>query len=174
MYKVNTWLAAADEHVSGVLYMGEVLDWRRRLVILITRSGDGLPFLLFLGALVLFGSPQWRVIAISLFLADVLTFLVVQTLKFLIRRGRPAGEWGQMYRRLDPYSFPSGHSARGGAMAAMSLLVAPTWFGLILLAWGLAVALSRVLLGVHYFSDAVSGFALGVAMSLALWLFVVG
>lgn len=170
MYKLNTWLAESDERISGALYMGEIVDWRRSVFILITHSGDGVPFLLFLGALFLFGGPDWRTRVVYLLAADILTFLVVQTLKFLIRRGRPAGEWGQMYRRLDPYSFPSGHSARGGAIATMSLLVAPPWFGGIMLVWGLLVAFSRVILGVHYFSDAISGFTLGISMSLALWL----
>ena len=170
MYKLNTWLAAVDERISGALYMGEIVDWRRSTFIIITHSGDGVPFLLFLGALFLLGGPEWRLRVVYLLAADILTFLVVQTLKFLLRRSRPVGEWGQIYRRLDPYSFPSGHSARGGAIATMCLLIGPLWFGLIMLVWGLLVAFSRVILGVHYFSDAISGFSLGIAMSLALWL----
>lgn len=172
MYKLNTWLAEGDERVSGALYLKETRKWARRFAIFITHTGDGLPFLVFLGLLFLFGSGAWRVRVIALLAADTLTFLVVQTLKFLIRRSRPVGEWGQMYRRMDPYSFPSGHSARGGTMAMMGLLVGPAWFGVALLVWGVTVAFSRVALGVHFFSDAISGFTLGIVMALALWLLV--
>lgn len=173
MYKLNTWLAAGDERISSALYLGETPGWRRTLAMVITHSGDGLPFLLFLGVLFLLGGPEWRVRVIVMLATDVLTFLVVQTLKFLVRRSRPVGEWGQMYRRLDPYSFPSGHSARGGSMAMMALLLGPTWFGVLFVIWGVAVAFSRVILGVHFFSDAISGFVLGITMALTMWLLVI-
>ncbi len=109
---------------------------------------------------------------LALVLGDALTFLITQTLKFLVRRARPAGKWGEMVRRIDPYSFPSGHSARGGAMATMGLLLGPLWFGALLAAWGLLVALSRVALGVHYLSDAIGGVVLGVLMALLIGLLV--
>jgi undecaprenyl-diphosphatase len=170
--ELNARLAALDERVSARLVLVGEPGPPRTAAILVTRSGDGLPFLVFLGALFLLGSPVWKAVALTLFVADILTFLVVQTLKFLARRARPAGEWGRMYRRLDPFSFPSGHSARGGAMAAMSLIVGPPWFGVVMLVWGVAVASSRVLLGVHFVSDAIGGLLIGVTMSLALVLLV--
>lgn len=170
--EANLKLAALDERLSARLRLAGTRVWLRRAAILVTRSGDGLPFLLFLALIYLIGAPPWRVRVVTLVLADTLTFLVIQTLKFIVRRARPEGDWGQMYRRLDPYSFPSGHSARGGTMAAMSLVVGPPWFGAILLVWGLCVAASRVLLGVHYLSDAIGGLSVGVAMALALRLLV--
>lgn len=165
-------LAALDERLSARLVLVGEPGPLRTAAILVTRSGDGLPFLLFLAALYLLGAPPWKARVLALVAADVLTFLVVQTLKFLLRRARPAGEWGQVYRRFDPFSFPSGHSARGGAMAAMSLIVGPPWFGATLLVWGVAVASSRVLLGVHYASDAAGGLLLGITMAAALALLV--
>lgn len=166
--RTNDWLAERDERISGRMRFGEDRRLRRIIAIAVTHSADGLPFLIFLGLLYLIGTPAWRARVIVLLLADLLTFLVVQTLKFLIRRSRPAGEWGQMYRRMDPFSFPSGHSARGGAMATIGIIVGPPWFAVLLAVWGVMVAFSRILLGVHYLSDAMGGFALGVALSLAI------
>ena len=166
--RTNDWLSERDVSFSDRLRFAEERRLRRIVAIAITHSADGLPFLIFLALLYLLGSPEWRVRVILLLLADLLTFLVVQTLKFLIRRSRPVGEWGQMYRRMDPFSFPSGHSARGGAMATMGIIAGPPWFAVLLAVWGVMVAFSRILLGVHYVSDAMGGFALGVTLSLAI------
>jgi undecaprenyl-diphosphatase len=96
----------------------------------------------------------------------LLTALVVLAIKFIVRRSRPPGEWGGIYRRTDPHSFPSGHAARAMMLATLGLGLGPAWFGLLLLAWAPLVALARVSMGVHYLSDVIAGFALGVLMGL--------
>lgn len=67
-------------------------------------------------------------------------------------------------------SFPSGHSTTAGAMAVIFLLLFPRlkW---IWLAFGMWVAASRIIVGAHYPSDAVAGFAYGASFAwlLALW-----
>lgn len=170
--EINFKLAELDERLSAGLRRAGTRVGLRRAAITVTHSGDALPFLLFLAVVYLIGTPAWRVRVVTLIMADLLTFLMIQTAKFIVRRARPEGDWGRLYRRLDPYSFPSGHAARGGTMAAMSFIVGPPWFGGILLVWGLCVAASRVLLGVHYVSDAIGGFGVGVVMALALRLLV--
>ena len=40
--------------------------------------------------------------------------------KQVIRRERPAGEWGGIYRAIDPHSFPSGHATRAALLAALA------------------------------------------------------
>jgi undecaprenyl-diphosphatase len=87
-------------------------------------------------------------------------------LKFSIRRKRPDGEWGQIYRITDPHSFPSGHAARSAALAVMGLAIGPPWFGVVLVLWAPWVGLSRVALGVHYLSDVVVGWVVGALMGL--------
>jgi undecaprenyl-diphosphatase len=104
--------------------------------------------------------------------ADFVAFLFVQILKTLVRRPRPVGEWGKMYRYNDPHSFPSGHSARGGVLSAISVLLAApvlTPIGMVIGAlWGLMIAVSRVLLGVHYPTDTAFGYLLGITAGLAV------
>lgn len=72
----------------------------------------------------------------------------------------------------DPWSFPSGHATR-----AASLVVALAWFtwratrssratwtaGLVSSAWALGIGWARLALGVHYASDVLSGWGVGLA-----------
>lgn len=97
--------------------------------------------------------------------------IAVIILKFSIRRPRPEGEWGQIYRITDPHSFPSGHAARSAALAVLGLATGPTWFGILLALWAPWVGLSRVALGVHYLLDVVAGWFIGIIMGLMALLF---
>jgi membrane-associated phospholipid phosphatase len=74
---------------------------------------------------------------------------------------------------VDAAAWPSGHSTAAMALALCAVLAAPAaWRSVVALAGGLfaiAVAYSVVLLGWHYPSDALGGFALaGAVTSLAL------
>lgn len=141
----------------------------RTLIILLTHSGDVLPVLVILVALLVWGAPDWQGRAVRLLIADAATFALTQGLKFLIRRRRPDGEWGEFYRRIDPHSFPSGHAARGGALGVMALLLGPWWLALIGLPWGIGLALSRVWMGVHYLSDSLIGFLIGAVVAVLVF-----
>lgn len=91
-------------------------------------------------------------------------------MKYAFQRARPAFDDPLLV--LTTYSFPSGHVAGStlfyGVVAAMLLarINAWRWRALIMLAAiGLValVALTRMYLGVHYLSDVLAAFALGVA-----------
>ena len=106
-----------------------------------------------------------------------LTACFVFVLKRLIARTRPEGEWGNVYRRTDPYSFPSGHSVRAGVIL---LLAFHTFRHPLLLCafcvWAVLMMLSRVATGVHYLLDVIAGFVLGLLIgwgwiALQPWLF---
>jgi undecaprenyl-diphosphatase len=88
---------------------------------------------------------------------------VVLVLKLLIRRRRPPGEWGAIYRNTDPHSFPSGHAARAAMLAVLLCAWGPTWAAPVAIAWAPLVSLARVALGVHYLSDVIAGGVLGLA-----------
>lgn len=82
---------------------------------------------------------------------------------------RPEGEWGQTYRRSDPYSFPSGHSVRAGLIVtlAWNTFTQPWLIGLFVL-WAVLMMLSRVATGVHYLLDVIGGFLIGIVIG-SLW-----
>jgi undecaprenyl-diphosphatase len=66
----------------------------------------------------------------------------------------------------DP-SFPSDHAAAAFAIAIAVLLVAPK-AGRVFVAWALLIAVSRVLVGVHYPSDVIAGAAVGATAAVAV------
>jgi undecaprenyl-diphosphatase len=87
-------------------------------------------------------------------------------IKFVVRRRRPEGEWGSIYRNTDPHSFPSGHAARAFLIAVVGSALGPAWLGVVLWIWAPLVALARVAMGVHYVSDIVAGAILGIVIAL--------
>ena len=91
---------------------------------------------------------------------------IVMTIKLIIRRRRPEGEWGAMYRVTDPHSFPSGHAARAILLAVLAVGMGPWWLALILCIWAPLVVLARAAMGVHYLSDVVAGAALGLIVGV--------
>lgn len=92
-----------------------------------------------------------------------LTACFVFVLKRVIARTRPEGEWGNVYRKTDPYSFPSGHAVRGGLILMLAVnTFEQKWVIAIFAVWAVLMILSRVATGVHYFLDVLGGFFLGL------------
>lgn len=158
-------LLAQDLHLSTRLGIAEQEGLPRTLAILVTRSGDGLVFLLLVAVMYLFADRWGRAIIPVWLLADFVTGIAVQVIKTLVKRERPVGKWGQFYRKFDPHSFPSGHSARGGVLTMIGILLAPRWATIALALWGLIIPFSRVVLGVHYPTDVVVGWILGASLT---------
>ena len=144
----------------------------RRLAIFLAHSGDS--WFWGIGLLIVwwFGDVSWKRSAWWIFIGIAITAIITQTLKWLIRRERPEGEWGQLYRMTDPHSFPSGHSSRVAMLAVLALALGPAWFSLLLLLWAPLVALARVAMGVHYLSDILAGAALGIVVGSLLTFFM--
>jgi undecaprenyl-diphosphatase len=114
------------------------------------------------------GDPGQRTWALHLLLAIAGLAAIVLVVKFLIRRQRPPGEWGSLYRRTDPHSFPSGHAARAFLIAALVVAWGPAWLVPIIVLWAPLVALARVATGLHYLSDAVGGVVLGLVAAVVV------
>lgn len=165
--------AAKDVALSAQLSVAEKKGWRRTLAIIVTHSGDAPFLILLLAGLLVFGSPEWQLRALTLGLVDVISLIVSQIMKYAVRRPRPEGEWGKIYRKTDPHSFPSGHSARGGSIGLAALLISPIFFGLPMLIWGAAIAYSRVAMGVHYLADVIGGYLLGLILGFCVALVLV-
>lgn len=134
----------------------------------LAHSGDSWFLLPALGLIWLFGGCAWHNHAAVMGMGLIFLAAIVLALKFSIRRRRPAGEWGNIYRSTDPHSFPSGHAARVTYLAVMAVGLGPAWFALVLVIWAPLVGLARMLMGVHYLSDILGGMLIGAVWALLM------
>lgn len=166
MKKTLEKIIAFDEALSHKVRVAEKPGATRNAATFFAHSGDswfwgaGLMILWFLS------EPDWKEWAMTQLLLIIALAILVLVIKFSIRRKRPEGEWGAIYRNTDPHSFPSGHAARAFLIAVIALLLGPVWVAVLLCVWAPLVTLSRVLMGVHYLSDVLAGAVLGSVIAL--------
>jgi len=169
-------LAQADAFVSSRLRLPSEQGWLRGIMAFLAHSGDSWFWLAGLGVMWLANrgqAPVWgRVWSASLIIGILGLAALVLLIKFTVRRQRPEGDWGAIYRSTDPHSFPSGHAARAFLLALLTLGIGPYWLGLVLLGWAPLVCLARVSMGVHYLSDVVAGMVVGVIAGIFLLFFL--
>lgn len=157
-------LLEIDADLSGRLNIARSPGWKRRLLAFLAHSGDSWFMIPVMGLIWFFGDEIWKWRMLVMVLAMCVTAVLAVGFKFLIRRRRPEGEWGLIYRSTDPHSFPSGHAARLAMLAILSLLTGPAGLAIFLFIWAPLVALARVAMGVHYLSDVLGGAGLGLTM----------
>ncbi|GAA8766635.1 phosphatase PAP2 family protein [Helicobacter pylori] len=130
-----------------------------------------------------FGFQKRMALALWFFLSILLGEITLKLLKHFVARPRPAtnGELGEL-AFAHGFSFPSGHALASALFyGSLALLLCysnanhrtKTIGAVVLLFWIFLMAYDRVYLGVHYPSDVLGGFLLGVAWSccsLALYL----
>ena len=167
-------ILALDAVITARLRIAENPGPLRTLAAFLAHSGDSWFWILGLVLLGWLGTPYWYWRAIALGSGVLVTAFLVLVVKFTVRRRRPEGEWGDIYRTTDPHSFPSGHAARSFMLAAMAIGLGPSWFAILLVAWAPLVGLARVSMGVHYFSDVLAGALFGIFMGWVNYSVVVG
>ncbi len=155
-----------DERLSEKMRVAEKPGALRSLAVFFAHSGDSWFWAMALLLLWLVSDSSWRRWEVVEFVSISVLIVVVMAVKFLVRRKRPEGEWGGIYRNTDPHSFPSGHAARAFLIAVIGAALGPAWLGAALWVWAPLVAVARVAMGVHYVSDVVAGAALGVVIAL--------
>jgi len=140
--------------------------WFRILMILSTRLGDGWVWYALTAILLLFGGPL-RFLAIAAGAsAGVVGILLFRALKSISRRKRPCEIEPHCWASIlppDKYSFPSGHT-----ISAFSVAISVGFFypelQPCLLGLAFLIAISRIILGMHFLSDVVAGLAIGVGL----------
>lgn len=155
---------ASGAHVSALLASSPVAPLFIWLSVIGARAG----LWLLLGAVAWVAFPARRMAVWRLLLALGLTGLLVDgLLKPLVDRARPFEDRPEVVligdRPTTP-SFPSGHAATAGAAA---LALGRVWPAASLPIWllALSVALSRVVLGVHFPLDITAGLFVGYLVS---------
>jgi undecaprenyl-diphosphatase len=157
-----------DARLSEKMRVAERPGLLRSGAALLAHSGDSWFWFLGLGIIWLLGPQYWRPQIAVMAVGIAVTAAVVMAIKFTVRRRRPEGKWGNIYRATDPHSFPSGHATRAMMLAVLGLGLGPTWFGVLLLVWAFSVSLARVAMGVHYMADIVAGMFLGLVMGMLI------
>ncbi|MGZ5368826.1 MAG: YegS/Rv2252/BmrU family lipid kinase [Aeromicrobium sp.] len=135
--------------------------------------------------LLLFATFAWgrreHRIALWIVFATLIDTVANPLLKLSFHRDRP--EWPQPLHEIGNYGFPSGHASGAGLFCTIAILLTIVLTGrglrrrLIITLWvvlGVAVAASRVFLGVHYLSDVVAGLAIGAFIALTSWALMMG
>ena len=155
-----------DARLSEQMRVAEKPGALRTLAAFLAKSGDSWFWAAALLIAWLFSNSLWRKWEVVEGVGISLLAALVMGIKFLVRRKRPEGEWGSIYRNTDPHSFPSGHAARSFFIAVIASGLAPAWLAIILWIWAPLVALARVAMGVHYVSDVAAGAIVGSVFGL--------
>jgi undecaprenyl-diphosphatase len=150
-----------DIQKTNDLRLNASTEIKWRIATIVAHSGDSWYCLSVLLLIWLFAKDEWRTIAAAMGGGTFLLAFVIIIIKFSIKRKRPVGEWGDIYRKTDPHSFPSGHATRVFFLASMAWGLAPIWFAILLTIWAPWVALSRIQTGLHYLSDVLAGVLIG-------------
>jgi undecaprenyl-diphosphatase len=157
---------ALDAAWTERLSVAEKPGLLRTLAIVLAHSGDSWFWLLGLALVALVRPDDWRTWAVQTAAVIVAAAVLVLAVKFSVRRRRPEGNWGAIYRRTDPHSFPSGHAVRSMLLAVLCLGWGPAWLGWAALVWAPLVVLARVAMGVHFLSDVVAGAVFGIGLGI--------
>ena len=145
----------------------------RRYFAAISRLGDGAAWYALMVALLVFDGLDGLCASAHLAATGAIALGLYKLLKHWTKRPRPCASDARIQAwvaPLDEFSFPSGHTLHAVAFTLVALAHYP------MLAWALipftaSVAVSRVVLGLHYPSDVLAATAIGSALAaLSLWL----
>ena len=168
-----TRLAAPDYFLMRHINAWRPPRWIRAWMVASTRAGDGWLWGGYGLILLLSFDPLAYLASVAAATAAILgigTFLLV---KRLIGRQRPcflsASCWCSL-QAPDQFSFPSGHSITAFAVSIPIALCFPDLSAILLFIAG-SVALSRLILGMHFLSDVIAGSLIGCLLGEAAYHF---
>lgn len=145
--------------------------WFRVWMICATRGGDGWLWYSMGLVLLLFGGPQGRHAVIAAAAAAGTGAGLFLSLKHRFRRRRPTVFESHCWADLlppDQFSFPSGHTITAFSIAVTLSLFYPQWTAGVLFC-AVSIAVSRVMLGLHFLSDVVAGGVIGALLGYAAY-----
>jgi undecaprenyl-diphosphatase len=140
---------------------------------MISRLGDGMFWYALMIALALLGGSRGGMAAAHMAMTGLVALLLYRKLKRWTRRPRPYRTCPGVIAYvppLDEFSFPSGHTLQAVSFTVVALAWYPM-LAMVLLPFTALVAISRVILGLHYPSDVIAGALAGGGLgSLSVWI----
>jgi undecaprenyl-diphosphatase len=168
-YSVVRKLGSVDDNLCALLNRLSRGAAVRGLFRVVSRLGDGVIWYSLMALLPVIGGHEGLVISLHMGLTALAGLLIYRVTKRYSERERPyvshAGQVACAMPPLDRYSFPSGHTLQ----AVSFTLVLCSYFPLmmwVLLPFTALVALSRMILGLHYPSDVLAGAMIGGLLAL--------
>ncbi len=148
--------------------------WLRLWMVAATRGGDGLLWWAVGLAVFLEGGPERFRAILAAALAVSLGIVLFLHLKRACNRKRPCAMEPHCWAKLlppDQFSFPSGHTITAFSVAISLGVYYPAMLaGLLFCAF--SVAVSRILLGMHFLSDVLAGATIGSVLGYAMAVFL--
>ncbi|GAB3357888.1 phosphatase PAP2 family protein [Lysobacter tyrosinilyticus] len=139
----------------------------------ISRLGDGVFWYVLMAALIVIDGMQGLAASAHMAATGLIALTLYKVLKRWTRRPRPFASDARIrawVAPLDEFSFPSGHTLHAVAFSLVALAHYPV-LAWLLIPFTASVAVSRVVLGLHYPSDVLAATGIGVGLaSLSLWL----
>lgn len=128
-----------------------------------SRLGDGVLWYTLIVLLALFFGREGRLAALQCAVAGVSGLVIYRMLKNVLVRERPYMTHAAIIcagKPLDRFSFPSGHTLHAVSFTLIICSALPV-MAVVLVPAAVLIALSRVVLGLHYPSDVLAGALLG-------------
>lgn len=135
---------------------------------IISRLGDGIFWYILILSLPVLNGFTGLIQMCYIILVGAVSVALYKFLKAHLVRERPYISFGSIIAQtkpLDRYSFPSGHSMNAACLAVLLASCEILFFEVVSL-FAALVAMSRVVLGMHYPSDVVIGLILGTGIAL--------
>ncbi len=135
----------------------------------VSRLGDGVFWYCLMAALIVFDGWQGLGVSAHLAVTGVVALSLYKLLKRWTRRPRPFVSDARIrawIAPLDEFSFPSGHTLHAVSFTVVASAHYPA-LAWLLVPFAASVALSRMVLGLHYPSDVLAASAIGGGLAAA-------
>ncbi|MDP9146801.1 MAG: phosphatase PAP2 family protein [Acidobacteriota bacterium] len=167
----NVWayIDRRDQRLMMWLNHWSAPRWVRYWMTIATRLGDGWIWYGMGALILLIGGPKRFVAAETAGSAAMAGILVFKALKLLSHRPRPCATTPHCWSKVlppDKFSFPSGHTMSAFSIAIVLSYFYPSLEGALFFVAS-SIAVSRIVLGMHFLSDVLAGVVLGVALGCA-------
>src|SRR5580692_11699689 len=160
------YISARDHRLMRRVHRWRPPKWFRLWMIIATKAGDGWLWYALSAVIVIFGGQDRWAALTAAWSAGGAGAMIFAVLKKVTGRKRPNQIEPHCWATLlppDQFSFPSGHTMTAFAVAIpLSMFYPSLTIGLLFCA--LSIAMSRILLGMHFLSDVVAGALIGTGL----------
>ena len=160
-------LAALDRAVCKRFNDVSQIAALRCLFVVASRLGDGIFWYALMGCLLMLDGAAALPAVVHMIAVGLACTVIYKSIKAQTLRPRPYAAQSDIAlcaAPLDQYSFPSGHTLHATAFSLVALSYYPGLFWL-LAPFAALVAVSRVVLGLHYPSDVIAGVIIGALVA---------